>query len=158
MFHNAVEFAVLYPGEEAPRWAFCAPRLDDDPKVEAVWRRLAQRGGITVATGPLQGWLDTAEAGLVRGWARDAANSDMPVPVEVVVDGVVLVSTLANHYRADLATAGYGHGRHGFEFRFPAPLASDRPHMLVARRNRSRPDHRRGATVAEAAARIRRAA
>ena len=75
---------------------------------------------------PLQGWLDTAEAGLVRGWARDAANSDMPVPVEVVVDGVVLGSTLANHYRADLATAGYGHGRHGFELRFPAPLASDR--------------------------------
>jgi hypothetical protein len=30
----------------------CAPRLEDDPKVEAVWRRLAQRGGITVATGP----------------------------------------------------------------------------------------------------------
>ncbi len=104
MFHNAVEFAVLYPGEDAQRWAFCAPRLDDDPKVEAVWRRLALRAGITVATGPLQGWLDTAEVGLVRGWARDAANSDMPVPVEVVVDGVVLGSTLANRYRADLAT------------------------------------------------------
>jgi hypothetical protein len=75
MFHNAVEFAVLYPAEKAPRCAFCAPRLDDDPKkVEAVWRRLAQRGGITVATGPLQGWLDTAEAGPVRGWARDCAN------------------------------------------------------------------------------------
>jgi hypothetical protein len=28
------------------------------------------------------------------------------------VDGVVLGSTLANRYRADLATAGYGHGRH----------------------------------------------
>jgi hypothetical protein len=37
MFHNAVEFAILYPGEDSPRWAFCAPRLDDDPKVEAVW-------------------------------------------------------------------------------------------------------------------------
>ena len=60
MFHNAVEFAILYPGEDSPRWAFCAPRLDDDPKVEAVWRRLAPRAGITVATGPLQGWLDTA--------------------------------------------------------------------------------------------------
>ena len=88
--------------------------------------RRATRAGITVATGPLQGWLDTAEAGLVRGWARDAASSDMPAPVELVVDGVVLGSTLANHYRADLATAGYGHGRHGFELRFPAPLASDR--------------------------------
>jgi len=109
------------------------PRLDDDPKLKAVWRRLALRAGITVATGALQGWLDAAEARLVRGWARDAANSDMPVPVEVVVDGLVLGSTLANHYRADLATAGYGQGRHGFEFRFPAPLASDQPHMLVAR-------------------------
>ena len=107
------------------------PRLDDDPKLKAVWRRLALRAGITVATGALQGWLDAAEARLVRGWARDAANSDMPVPVEVVVDGLVLGSTLANHYRADLATAGYGQGRHGFEFRFPAPLASDQPHMLV---------------------------
>jgi O-antigen biosynthesis protein len=58
----------------------------------------------------------------------------MPVPVEVVVDGVVLGTALANRYRADLATAGYGHGRHGFEFRFPAPLASNRPHMFVARR------------------------
>jgi hypothetical protein len=96
-----------------------------------VWRRLAQRGGITVATGPLQGWPDTAEAGLVRDWARDATNSDMPVPVEVVVDGVVLGSTLANHYHADLATAGYGHRRHGFEFHFPAPLASDRPHCSL---------------------------
>jgi hypothetical protein len=69
-----------------------------------------------------QGW---------SGWARDAANSNMPVPVEVVVDGVVLGSTLANHYRADLATAGYGDGRHGIEFRFPVPLASDRLHCLL---------------------------
>jgi hypothetical protein len=158
MFHNAVEFAVLYPGEEAPRWAFCAPRLDDDPKVEAVWRRLAQRGGITVATGPLQGWLDTAEAGLVRDWARDAANSDMPVPVELVVDGVVLGSTLANHYRADLATAGYGRGRHGFEFRFPAPLASDRPHCSLPGRNRSRPLTGAPRLLPSAAARVRGAA
>jgi hypothetical protein len=119
MFHNAVEFAVLYPGRDAPHWAFCAPRLDNDPKVEAVWRRLALRAGITVATGPLQGWLDAAEAGLVRGWALDPANSDMPVPVGIVVDGVVLGSTLANHYRADLATAGYGHGRHGSNSVFP---------------------------------------
>ena len=37
MFHNAVGFAILYPGKDSPRWAFCAPRLDDDPKVEAVW-------------------------------------------------------------------------------------------------------------------------
>src|SRR5215469_11749031 len=60
-------------------------------------RRPEGRGGVAAARPtrrnhgrdwPLQGWLDTAEAGLVRGWARDAANSDMPAPVELVVDGV----------------------------------------------------------------------
>ena len=86
-FHNAVEFAVLHPGEDAPRWALCAP---------ASRSRLARCKAGSILR----------EAGLVRGWARDAANSDMPVPVEVVVDGVVLGSTLANHDRADLATAG----------------------------------------------------
>jgi hypothetical protein len=40
-FHNAVEFAVLHPGEDAPRWALCAPasrsRLAraDDPACRA---------------------------------------------------------------------------------------------------------------------------
>jgi len=148
MFHNAVEFATLSRrGCAALSLLRAAPRRR--PEGRGGWRRLAPRAGITVATGPLQGWLDTAEAGLVRGWARDAANSDMPGPVEVVVDGVVLGSTLANRYRADLATAGYGHGQHGFEFRFPAPLASDRPHMLVARRATDRAPLTGAATVAE---------
>jgi hypothetical protein len=149
MFHNAVVFAVLYPGEEAPRWAFCAPRLDDDPKVEAVWRRLAQRGGITVATGPLQGWLDTAEAGLVRGWARDAANSNMPVPVEVVVDGVVLgprspTTTAPISLPRVMATAGTASNS---VFLCHSPLTGCI--ACCPARNRSGPAHRRAATVAE---------
>jgi hypothetical protein len=134
MFHNAGEFAELYPGEVAPRWQFYAPRLGDEPQVEALWRRLALGAGITVEAGPLQGHLDEADCRVVRGWARDAGLSDMPVLVEVVIDGVLFGSTLANRYRADLAAAGYGHGRHGFEFVLPTPLTSDRPHMVVARR------------------------
>ena len=106
MFHNAVEFAVLYPGEDAPRWAFCAPRLNDDPKVEAVWGGAPRAPASRSRLARCKAGSILREAGLVRGWARDAANSDMPVPVEVVVDGVVLGSTLANRYRADLATAG----------------------------------------------------
>jgi hypothetical protein len=125
---NAVEFAILYPGEDSPHWAFCAPRLDDDPKVEAVWGGAPRAPASRSRLARCKAGSTLREARLVRGWARDAANSDMPVPVEVVIDGVVLGSTLANRSRADLATAGYGHGRHGFDFRFPAPLASDRPH------------------------------
>ena len=49
----------------------------------------------------------------------------------------------------DLPVSADGHGRHGFDFRFPAPLASDRPHMLVARRATDRAPLTGAATVAE---------
>jgi len=125
-------------------------RLDDDPKVEAVWRRLALSAGLTVATGPLQGWLDTAEAGLVRGWARDAANSDMPVPVEVFVDGVVLGSTLANPLPRRSRNRRLW--PRPARLRIPVSRATRLLPAANARcpaRNRSRLAHRRAATVAE---------
>ena len=127
------------------------PRLDDDPKVEAVWRRLALRAGITVATGALQGWLDAAEARLVRGWARDAANSDMPVPVEVVVDGVVLGSTLANHYRAEPPAMAKAGTASNSVFPRHSPLTS-----RICSLRGAGPAHWRAATVACTAARVLR--
>lgn len=43
IFHNAHEFALLYPGEEPPRWAFCAPRVEAGRELDAVRRRLLAR-------------------------------------------------------------------------------------------------------------------
>jgi hypothetical protein len=40
IFHSAHEFALLYPGEERPRWTFCAPRVEAGRKLDAVRRRL----------------------------------------------------------------------------------------------------------------------
>ncbi|MBV9785436.1 MAG: hypothetical protein JO264_16640, partial [Acidisphaera sp.] len=45
---------------------------------------------------------------------------EAPVCLDVVVDGAVVVQTLASRYRADLARAGLGSGRHGFAVRLPA--------------------------------------
>ena len=134
MFHNAAEFARLYPGEQPPRWAFCAPRVEDGAALEALWRRLAVRAGIVPRRGRLLGHLDEALPHIVRGWARDAANPDMPVAVEIVLDGAVIGRTLANRYRRDLAVAGYGNGRHGFAFALPEPLAPEQGHIVAARR------------------------
>ncbi len=51
VFHNAAEFARLYPGDRDPG-AFCAPRVTDGYAVEAIRRRLAAMAGDTVDMPP----------------------------------------------------------------------------------------------------------
>ena len=41
MFHNATEFAAMYP-EAARPTGFCAPRVEQGAELEAIRRRLAQ--------------------------------------------------------------------------------------------------------------------
>ena len=43
MFHNAAEFALLYPDDTAPVWTFYAPREEDGDVPERIRRRLAER-------------------------------------------------------------------------------------------------------------------
>ena len=40
MFHNASEYAALYPGAPAPD-GFCAPKVDEGYQLEAIRQRLA---------------------------------------------------------------------------------------------------------------------
>jgi hypothetical protein len=43
IFHNACEFALLYPGEEPARWHFCAPRVEAGRELDRVRARLLAR-------------------------------------------------------------------------------------------------------------------
>jgi len=44
MFHNAAEFAVLYPDEQSESRELCAPRVDEDsPELTAIRRALLER-------------------------------------------------------------------------------------------------------------------
>jgi hypothetical protein len=40
IFHNAHEFALLYPVDKAPRWRFCAPRVEAGRDLDRIRRRL----------------------------------------------------------------------------------------------------------------------
>ena len=44
MFHNAAEFAALYPHATRPD-GFCAPRVEQGVELEAIWRRLTDMAG-----------------------------------------------------------------------------------------------------------------
>ena len=127
MFHNAHEHAALYPGAPRVPARYCAPRREDGEQVEAVRRRLALRANPAARSesegfGALRGNVDTLAGGRLHGWAQHAARPEVPVCLEVLLDGAVIARTLANRYRADLWHAGLGSGCHAFEVALPEAL------------------------------------
>jgi len=84
--------------------------------------------------GALRGQLDAATRDRIAGWAQDAAFPDMPVALQVLDNNVPIARVLANHVRGDLAEAGFGAGRHGFEIVMPGGLSPQARHVIRVRR------------------------
>jgi hypothetical protein len=62
-----------------------------------------------------RGHFDSVKQGFVIGWCAAIGSTD-PIEVELLADGHVLASTMADIYRGDLLAAGIGNGCHGFRF------------------------------------------
>lgn len=71
------------------------------------------------ATRP-SGCIDDVRHGVVQGWAREAGQ-DAPATLAMRYAGGDALAVLADGFRADLAAAGIGQGRHAFSVRVPAP-------------------------------------
>ncbi len=128
LFHNAHDYETLYAKEHAASAQFCAPRLDEGYEVEAVRQRLALRAGLAGAAdatrlGALRGYVDRIRASGIAGWAQNTESPEAPVCLDIFADGELIGQTLANVYRMDLEHAGFGSGRHGFEFTPSAGLS-----------------------------------
>lgn len=61
----------------------------------------------------LQGKVERVAEGRLHGWVWDRGQPGTAVAVELLCDGAVLASTVADHLRQDLVRAGIGSGRHG---------------------------------------------
>jgi uncharacterized repeat protein (TIGR03803 family) len=126
MFHNAREYADLYPRKAAGAARYCAPRLDDGYVIEAARARIETRAGLRpAARGPseLRGCVDVANARLIAGWAQSVEHPEAPVCLDVLAGGEQIGQVLANRYRSDLERAGIGSGRHSFEFMLPLGMS-----------------------------------
>jgi hypothetical protein len=119
-FHNVEEFYKLYPAHVEPlSQSLCAPRPLDGPGLEAVLRQLLASFRIT--PGALHGCIDEiSPSGLIRGWAWDEANPDMPVLLEIIAGRHMIGTILACDYREDLLRAGLGRGHSSFTYTAPA--------------------------------------
>ena len=126
MFHNAEEYAALYPDAVTGFAQYCAPRLEDGYEVEAVRQRIALRAGLVLADkglGQLRGLVDRISSNCIAGWAQNADHPEAPVCLDIYAGGQLIGQVLANRYCEELARAGVGSGHHGFEFELPDGLA-----------------------------------
>jgi hypothetical protein len=126
MFHNAHEYAVLYPGQNGRQVRYCAPRVDNGFELETARRRIAERAGLSLSApmaGALRGHVDRVGPRAIEGWAQDVDHPEVPVCLDIFAGGKLIGQALANRYREDLRDAGLGSGRHAFEFTPPAATA-----------------------------------
>jgi hypothetical protein len=123
-FHNAAEFAALYPDYQTPAAiSLCAPRPLQGAALDRALRTVVARAALGTVPGRLHGCVDRVEAdGRIHGWAHDAAHPDLPVLLQVRLDGEMIGSVLACDARADLAKAGFGRGHCAFVFDAPVSL------------------------------------
>jgi Hint domain len=138
MFHNAHQYAALYPKETRRTALYCAPRLDVGHTVEAIRLKLARRAGIGAGrepdVDPLRGFVDAVSRGAIEGWAQNAGHPEAAVCLDILAGGRLLGRTLANLYRDDLRAAGLGSGRHAFRFELPSDVLLH-PAAVVVRRS-----------------------
>ncbi len=127
MFHNAHEYALLYPDEPRNPPRFCAPRLREGYEVEAARRDIDARAGLrrsdAANSAPeVRGFVDLLAPGRVAGWVQAPDQPNAPLCVDVLAAGRRIGCALANVYRGDLVAAGIGHGRYGFELALSADI------------------------------------
>ena len=116
MFDNVSEYYDLY-GFADSRRGDGVPRLEEGYRLEAVRRRFAARAGIAAyatAPGETVGHVERLCDGELEGWVMDRTSPASPVELEVLVDGEIVGTVLANRYRPDLDRAGLADGRCAF--------------------------------------------
>jgi len=126
MFDNVSEYYDLY-GFADSRRGYSVPRLEEGYRLEALRRRIAARAGMApsaVVPGTMQGHVERLSAGELEGWVMDRANPANPIELEVLIDGEIVATVLANRYRPDLDRAGLADGRCAFSVAMPASAES----------------------------------
>jgi hypothetical protein len=135
-FHNAAEYEALYPDEPPPEALnLCAKRPERGAALDAVLRPIVARASDGLAPGKLRGNVDAVrDEWKVDGWAQDSSHPELPVLLEVLLEGRVIGTVLACDFRNDLLQAGIGQGRCSFVFNSPVRLRPDLWPTLWVRR------------------------
>ena len=81
----------------------------------------------------IQGNLDNLSNRSLSGWVVDEDDLDRAVAFEVYLDDTKVGEGLADTYREDLESVGYGNGKHGFLIGLSSQIFSQGKHELTLR-------------------------
>lgn len=86
--------------------------------------RLAKIFGHDMTRFWIEGAIDQASVGRIRGWALDVRSLDTPLTVEIVANGIVIGQLETELFRREIQDRFGGAGRFGFELKPPAGTLS----------------------------------
>ncbi len=86
-----------------------------------------------IPSAALAGYVDGVFDGQVIGWCCRVDEPERRLAVEAFVDGISIGDATAELARENVARAGFGDGRYGFEIPLPAPLADGGDHRIAVR-------------------------
>ena len=91
----------------------------------------AELQNVTMLSKPkIKGYVDKIEDGHVVGWAMDENSPLLALCLRVVVASRTVGVIYADQYRADLYSAGFGDGCHGFSYKLPSFLFTGETHTV----------------------------
>ncbi|MBO9616402.1 MAG: T9SS type A sorting domain-containing protein [Dyadobacter sp.] len=79
------------------------------------------------------GSFEEGDCNSLRGWVWDKNHPDVALTVELLSGGIVVGTSVAKTYRADLKAAGYGTGNYGFAIPLPTNLKDGQSHSYSIR-------------------------
>lgn len=88
---------------------------------------------VSLKGGAYGGFHDVTNCNGASGWAWDPSRPNTPINVYIFEGNNLLATVLADKYRADLASSGYGNGYHAFEWTLPTSLKDGQSHTITVR-------------------------
>jgi hypothetical protein len=82
----------------------------------------------------LRGFIDEFKEASVSGWAQDMGKPDMPVALDLTVNGKIVARVHADQMRGDLRDFGIGDGHHAFGAAILLPPPRGESQIIVAQR------------------------
>lgn len=104
---------------------------------QTIGHHTIARSAVPASSAAVRGYIDSVSRDRVCGWIYDPAKPGESVAIQVVANGMIVERSIANGRRPDVADAGAGPERCGFDLLFIPPLSPLTRQIIEVRNERT---------------------
>ncbi|MCP9319598.1 Hint domain-containing protein [Acetobacter persici] len=104
---------------------------------QTICHHTIARSAVPASSATMRGYIDNVSRDRVCGWIYDPAKPGKSVAIQVAVNGTIVERSVANGRRPDVADAGAGPERCGFDLLFVPPLSPLTRQIIEIRNERT---------------------